>query len=114
MLHLLTRSSLILFIFLVMLLPAVAPALEEGIATPPLEESIATSPAELQLQDTINTLHSLIKLQIELKQDIQALNQQLATAETAADKRDIQTQLDKLDADLQTTNRNLKGIGGRG
>ena len=111
MLHPLTRSSLILFIFLVMLLPAVAPALEEGIATPPLEESIATSPAELQLQDTINTLHSLIKLQIELKQDIQALNQQLATAETAADKRDIQTQLDKLDADLQTTNRNLKGIG---
>jgi small-conductance mechanosensitive channel len=64
-----------------------------------------------QLQSTIDTLHSLIELQVELRREIQELEQQLAAAETASEKNDIQAQLDKLEADLQTTNRNLRGIG---
>ena len=102
MLHTRTRYPLILFILLGMLLPAVASAQEEG---------VAASADDLQLQDTIDTLHSLIKLQAELKRDIQVLGQQLAAAETVSEKNDIQAQLDKLEADLQTTTRNLRGIG---
>ncbi|MDH3994344.1 MAG: mechanosensitive ion channel [Gammaproteobacteria bacterium] len=101
MMHSLTRNPLMLFIILAMLLPAVAPA----------QEDVAVSADDLQLQDTINTLHSLIKLQTELKNDIHALGQQLAAAKTVSEKKDIQAQLDKLDADLQTTTRNLRGIG---
>ena len=102
MLHPLIRHPLMLFILMCMLLPAMAPA---------QEESVATSADSMQLQDTIETLHTLINLQTVLKQDIQTLNEKLATTTTEAEKRDIQAKLDKLEADLQTTNRNLKGIG---
>jgi hypothetical protein len=85
-----------------MLLPVCATAQEEG---------VEASAGDAQLQETINTLHSLIKLQAELKRDIHDLGQQLAAAETAAEKNEIQTQLDKFEIDLQTTTRNLRGIG---
>ena len=97
-----TCRLLAVFILLGLLLPAVAPAEEEGVAAPAEDQ---------QLQETINTLHSLIKLQADLKRDIRALGLQLAATETVAEKNDIQAQLDKLEADLQTTTRNLKGIG---
>jgi len=101
MLHPLTRFPLMLIILLAMLLPAAASA----------QEDVAASADDLQLQDTINTLHSLIRLRMELKNDIQTLGQQLVTAKTASEKNDIQAQLDKLNVDLQTTTRNLRGIG---
>jgi len=91
-----------LFIILGTLLPAVAPA---------QQEDAAVLPDNLQLQETINTLHSLITLQAQLKSDIHDLGKQLAAAETAVEKKDIQAQLDKLEVDLQTTTRNLRGIG---
>jgi hypothetical protein len=100
--HPVTRYPSILFIILGMLLPVCATAQEEG---------VEASAGDAQLQETINTLHSLIKLQAELKRDIHDLGQQLAAAETAAEKNEIQTQLDKFEIDLQTTTRNLRGIG---
>jgi hypothetical protein len=100
--HPVTRYPTILFIILGMLLPVCATAQEEG---------VEASAGDAQLQETINTLHSLIKLQAELKRDIHDLGQQLAAAETAAEKNEIQTQLDKFEIDLQTTTRNLRGIG---
>jgi hypothetical protein len=102
MMHPVTRYPSILFIILGMLLPVCATAQEEG---------VEASAGDAQLQETINTLHSLIKLQAELKRDIHDLGQQLAAAETAAEKNEIQTQLDKFEIDLQTTTRNLRGIG---
>jgi hypothetical protein len=102
MMHTVTRYPLILFILLGMLLPAHSLA---------QEEVVAASADDMQLQATINTLHSLIKLRAELKQDIQELGQQLAATETEAEKHAIQAQLDKLEADLETTTRNLRGIG---
>jgi hypothetical protein len=102
MMHPVTRYPTILFIILGMLLPVCATAQEEG---------VEASAGDAQLQETINTLHSLIKLQAELKRDIHDLGQQLAAAETAAEKNEIQTQLDKFEIDLQTTTRNLRGIG---
>ena len=63
-----------------------------------------------QHQVTLDTIDSLIQLQIQLKQDIADLTLKLETAATASDKRDIQAQLDKLEADLLATTRNLKEI----
>ncbi len=102
MLSLATRYPLILFILLGLLLPVYAPAQEEGVAIPA---------EDIKLQETIHTLQSLIKLQADLKRDVQAINQQLAAAKTVSEKNEIQSRLDKLEDDLQTTTRNLRGIG---
>ena len=99
--HPVTRYLFILFILPGMLLPAYAPA---------QDNVVAKSPDDAQLQDTIKTLQSLIKLQTDLKRDIQERGHQLAVAQTAAEKNEIQAQLDKLETDLQTTTQNLKGI----
>jgi type II secretory pathway component PulJ len=102
MLHTVTRYPHILFLLFGLLLPAYTPA---------QEESVSVSVADMQLQETINTLHSLINLQAELKRDMQALGKQLAAAETVSEKNEIQSRLDKLEIDLQTTTRNLREIG---
>ena len=102
MMYTVTRYSLILFILLGLMLPAQSSAGEEGVIAPA---------DDMQVQETINTLHSLIKLQVELKRDIHELGQQLAVAETVSEKNEIQAQLDKLEIDLQTTTRNLSEIG---
>ncbi len=99
--HRLTRQLLLLLILLGLLLPAYAPAQDEGAVAPS---------DQAQLQDTISTLQSLLQLQAELKRDIQEYNRQLAAAQTEAEKKDILAQLDKLESDLQTTAGNLKGI----
>jgi len=97
-----TRHPLILIILLGLLLPAHILAQEEG---------VAASAEGMQLRETISTLHSLIKLQAELKRDINELGLQLAAAKSETEKNEIQAQLDKLEIDLQTTTRNLRGIG---
>ncbi len=66
--------------------------------------------ADTHLQDTLNTLKSLIKLQSEMKVDSESLVKQLDAARTEAEKNEIQAQLDKLAADMKTTNRNLREI----
>jgi hypothetical protein len=77
----------------------------------PLAQVQADTPApDAQLQDTISTLDSLIKLQSQLKSDTEALGRQLNAARSEADKKELQAQLDKLGADLKTTNRNLREI----
>jgi hypothetical protein len=101
MLHTISRYPLMLFILLGWLLPATVAALEQGVATPA---------STLHQQETISTLQSLLKLQSELKSGIQELNEQLTAAGTAGEKKDLQAQLDKLEIDLQTTTRNLRGI----
>jgi outer membrane murein-binding lipoprotein Lpp len=65
---------------------------------------------DTQLQDTISTLQSLMSLQDQLKNDIETLDGQMKAAQSEAEKKDIQLQLDKLGADLKTTSRNLREI----
>ncbi len=100
--HLLNRYSLILLITLcIVTLPVFASA----------EADIEQAPAaDAQLQDTIGTLNSLIKMQSELQHDIKKLGRQLEAAQNAPEKKDIQEQLDKLDADLDSTTRSLNEI----
>lgn len=102
MLHLINRHLLILSITL-------------GILTLPLFVSAQMDPGQApvkdaQLPNTIKTLNSLIELQSELKNDIRILTSQLEATRSAAEKKELQAQLDKLDIDLQTTTRNLKEI----
>jgi hypothetical protein len=66
--------------------------------------------ADEQLQGTLKTLNSLLNLQLQLKADVEALGKLLNAARTDAEKAEIQGQLDKLGADLKTTNRNLREI----
>ena len=102
MLHLLNRYSLILFITLCTVTLSVFASAEADIEQAPA--------ADTQLRDTIGTLNSLIKLQSELKSDIKSLGRQLEAAQNALEKKDIQEQLDKLDADLDSTTRSLNEI----
>ena len=100
--HPLNRYPLILFITLCMMTLPIYAFAETGVEQAPV--------ADTQLQGTIKTLNSLIKLQSELKSDIKSLGRQLEDAQGASEKKDIQVQLDKLDADLESTTRNLKEI----
>jgi hypothetical protein len=69
--------------------------------------AVATS---AQVTHTIETLNSLIALQASMRADIDKLHSQLEAAQSAQDKKEIQKQIDKMDADLQATSRNLKEI----
>jgi hypothetical protein len=81
-------------------------------AAAPVCAGVGAIPAEAGAgqQVTIDTLNSLILLQAQMKQDVAGLNRALEGATTASDRRDIQEQLDKLEADLIATTRNLKEI----
>jgi hypothetical protein len=97
------RRSRVLLLVLGMAVSSLCPTLQ---AQPETE----TPAADTQLQDTLSTLNSLLNLQSQMKTDMEALGRQLSAARTEAEKKDIQTQLDKLGADLKTTNRNLREI----
>jgi hypothetical protein len=93
---------LLLALGLLIQLPGLAAEAQTDAATEPAEDS--------RQQATLTTLNSLITLQAQLKSDIKALGRQLEAARSAGEKRDIQSQIDKLDVDLQTTTSNLKEI----
>jgi hypothetical protein len=59
---------------------------------------------------TIETLNSLVRLQGELRRDTARLTKELEAAKVASEKNDIQSQLDKLGADLTKTTENLNEI----
>ena len=80
------------------------------IVCPAAQAQPETPAADTQLQDTLSTLKSLLKLRSGMKTDMEALGKQLSAARTEAEKNEIQAQLDKLGADLKTTNRNLREI----
>jgi hypothetical protein len=80
----------------------------------PLPAGSDSSTVQTQLSDqqrtTLDTLNSLITLQLQMKQDIAALTQALEAAGTASERNAIQAQLNELEADLVATTRNLKEI----
>ena len=60
--------------------------------------------------DTLATLISFAKLRNELLQDIKALNKQIDSAQSEAEKGKLRQELDKLESDLRATTRNLENI----
>lgn len=98
------RHRYLLILLLALAVPALpAVAQNQG-------EVAESAAAQTGLDDTLGTLHSLLQLQAELKADIRTLSGQLEAARSEAEKRDIQGRLEKLEADLQAANRNLKEI----
>lgn len=94
-------SSLLLGWFCLGLLTLPAMAQEKAEAAPE-PASISTS--------TLETLTSFVELKKSLQKDIQGLNRQLQAAQTDADKANLKQQLEKLEGDLKTTNRNFENI----
>jgi len=72
-----------------------------------LETTVAASTADT---DTLATLISFAKLRNELLQDIKALNKQIDSAESEAEKGKLRQELEKLESDLRATTRNLENI----
>jgi len=95
------RRSRVLLLVLGMTMYSVCPTAQAQPETP------AT---DTQQQDTLGTLFSLLKLQSQMKDDMASLGKQLTAAGTEAERNDLQAQLDKLGADLKTTNRNFREI----
>jgi len=62
------------------------------------------------VSQTIETLNSLMRLQEDLRRDRVRLTQDLQAAKLEAEKKDIQSQLDKLEANLIKTTENLSEI----
>ncbi len=98
------RACLHLALLLALALPLTVP---QGATA---ADAQPTPAADTQVSQIISTLDSLISLQAQLKKDIALLNSALEEAQGSAEKKEIQTQLEKLDKDLQTTTKNLKEI----
>ena len=74
------------------------------------DNATAETPVPDPQRVTLDTLNSLITLQLQMKQDIAALTQALEAAATASERKANQAQLDELEADLAATTRNLREI----
>ncbi|MES9899488.1 MAG: hypothetical protein ABW148_10740 [Sedimenticola sp.] len=75
------------------------------------ESEVAVVEAEVSVEEnTAATLKSFVDLRKGLKRDIKALNKQLRAAQSDAEKKGLQLQLDQRDADLQATTRNFEDI----
>ncbi|WP_063370476.1 mechanosensitive ion channel family protein [Sedimenticola thiotaurini] len=68
------------------------------------QKQVAAAPS------TIATLTSFVELKRNLQKDMQAVNRQLQSAQTDAEKANLKQQLEKLESDLKTTNRNFENI----
>jgi len=77
--------------------------------------AVATTAAETAAETaadtgTLVTLVSFVKLRNELLQDIKALNKQIDSEQSEAQKVNLKQELNKLESDLRTTTRNLENI----
>ncbi len=59
---------------------------------------------------TVSTLRTLVSLSAELRADIQKLNRRAVGAESAAEKQQLLSQIEKLSDDLNATQRNIEEL----
>ncbi len=86
----------------------VLPMTGRGQTAPPLDPITAVETGADT--DTLAILVSFVKLRDELLQDIKALNMQIESAQSEAEKANLRQQLEKLGADLRATTRNLENV----
>jgi hypothetical protein len=72
--------------------------------------AVTTAAETTAATDTLSTLVSFVKLRNELLQDIKALNKQIDSAQSEAEKAKLRQELEKLESDLRSTTRNLENI----
>lgn len=90
----------IALLFLMFLLHSPAQAADENAVQPNTED----------VSQTVDTLNSLMRLQRDLRRDRDKLTSDLQATKVEAEKKDIQSQLDKLEVNLSKTTRNLSEI----
>ncbi|MEN8803014.1 MAG: hypothetical protein ABF297_13665 [Thiogranum sp.] len=78
--------------------------------TEPAAAVEVTTAETAAMTETLETLVSFVKLRDELLQDIKTLNQQIDSTQSEAEKTKLRQELEKLEADLRTTTRNLENI----
>ena len=84
------------------------PMIGHGQADP---AAVVTTAAETAADTgTLATLVSFVKLRNELLQDIKALNKQIDSEQSEAEKVKLKQELEKLESDLRATKRNLENI----
>jgi len=91
--------------FFLVFMPMIAHA-----QTEPAAAVVTTAAETTAVTDTLETLVSFVKLRDELRQDIKALNKQIDSAQSEAEKGKLKQELEKLESDLRTTKRNLENI----
>jgi len=78
--------------------------------TDPAAAVVVSTAETAAMAETLETLASFAKLRDELRQDINALNKQIDSAQSEAEKTKLKQELAKLESDLHTTARNLENI----
>jgi hypothetical protein len=92
------------FFTLALLIFCLLPAIALG------EEPVPASERNAEEKSTLKTLSSFVELQNNLLQDKQELNRQIEKAKSDAEKASLKKQLEKIETDLGTTNRNFEDI----
>jgi hypothetical protein len=77
---------------------------------PPLPAQEGEQALDDKGKNTLQTLRSLVTLQANLRHDIEALNKQIASVQSDAQKQTLQQELEGLQDDLNATSRNLENI----
>lgn len=95
------------YLLILLIIPGVMALPEFAFAQAEIEQAVVE---DSQLQGTISTLHSLIKLQSDLKNDIKDLGRQLEDTQSASEKKSLQAQMEKLEVDLEATSQSLREI----
>ncbi len=96
------RSLHILLVGCCLALATLSASAQDNGEKPTSETAIAPS--------TLETLLSFVNLRKDLQADIKALNRQIQTTHSDAEKISLKQRLEKLESDLKTTNRNFENI----
>jgi len=81
-----------------------------GYAQTDPDAAVSTAAETTAVTDTLATLVSFVKLRNELLQDIKALNKQIDSAQSEAEKAKLRQEVERLESDMRTTKRNLENI----
>jgi len=78
--------------------------------TPAAENPAPTHPSQGTAAATLHTLGSFVDLRKSLLGEIEDVNRELATAESDIEKKDLKSQLDKLESDLRAITANFENV----
>ena len=87
-----------------------APACFLLVSTIAVAQTDTVNPENGIANKTLETLVSFVKLRNDLLQDISAINQQIDSARSEAEKSRLRQQLTQVQADLRSTTRNLEDV----
>lgn len=106
-----TPASIIGVLAAVMLalLPVIGYPQTEAPAADKQPADATTSPASTAAS-TLETLGSFVELRNALRRDIKTVNQQISASQSDAEKQNLKSQLDKLEADLRTITQNFENV----